>query len=134
MDLAGIEHSIENPEYAKIFSQNARFAGVMDISGQANLLQLRKLVAGNIGTTVEKLQKIMVPVETVYAITDHTWCRWGMLGYAIRPSKVKAGGDARGIATARARGRALSIRRPGRPVLESRPVDGTMLVTMAATS
>lgn len=91
MSLAGIEHEIENPEYANIFSQNARLAGVMDISGQANLLQLRKLVAENIGTTVEKLQKIMVPVETVYAITDHSRCLAFMLGDGIIPSNVKAG-------------------------------------------
>ncbi|NJD78777.1 MAG: alanine--tRNA ligase, partial [Candidatus Methanoperedens sp.] len=91
MDLAGIEHSIENPEYARIFSQNARFAGVMDISGQANLLQLRKKVADSIGTTVEKLQKLMEPVETVYAITDHTRCLAFMLGDGIIPSNVKAG-------------------------------------------
>ncbi len=91
MDLAGIEHSIDNPEYARMFSQNARFAGVMDISGQANLLQLRKRVADAIGTTVEKLQKLMVPVETVYAITDHSRCLAFMLGDGIIPSNVKAG-------------------------------------------
>jgi alanyl-tRNA synthetase len=91
MNLAGIEHSIEDPEYANIFSQNARFAGMMDISGQANLLQLRKKVAESIGTTVEKLQKIMVPVETVYAITDHSRCLAFMLGDGIIPSNVKAG-------------------------------------------
>ncbi len=91
MDLAGIEHSIENPEYANIFSQNARFAGVMDISGQANLLQLRKKVADSIGTTVEKLQVLMAPVETVYSITDHSRCLAFMLGDGIIPSNVKAG-------------------------------------------
>ncbi|MCZ7397120.1 MAG: alanine--tRNA ligase, partial [Candidatus Methanoperedens sp.] len=91
MDLAGIEHSIENPEYAKIFSQNARFAGVMDISGQANLLQLRRKVADSIGTTVEKLQNMMVPVESVYAITDHSRCLAFMFGDGIIPSNVKAG-------------------------------------------
>lgn len=91
MDLAGIEHSIDNPEYARMFSQNARFAGVMDISGQANLLQLRKKVADAIGTTVEKLQKLMVPVEAVYAITDHSRCLAFMLGDGIIPSNVKAG-------------------------------------------
>jgi alanyl-tRNA synthetase len=91
MDLAGVEHSIDNPEYAEIFSQNARLAGVMDISGQANLFQLRKKVADSIGTTVEKLQRIMVPVETVYAITDHSRCLAFMLGDGIIPSNVKAG-------------------------------------------
>ncbi len=91
MELAGLEHSIEDPEYANIFSQNARLAGVMDISGQANLLQLRRKVADSIGTTVEKLQEIMEPVETVYAITDHSRCLAFMLGDGIIPSNVKAG-------------------------------------------
>lgn len=91
MNLAGIEHSIDSPEYANIFSQNARLAGVMDISGQANLLQLRKKVAESIGITVEKLQNIMEPVETVYAITDHSRCLAFMLGDGIIPSNVKAG-------------------------------------------
>ena len=91
MDLAGIEHTIDNPEYANIFSQNARFAGVMDISGQANLLQLRKKVADSIGTTVEKLQKLMAPVEAVYAITDHSRCLAFMFGDGIITSNVKAG-------------------------------------------
>ncbi len=91
MDLAGVEHTIEDPEYANIFSQNARFAGVMDISGQANLFQLRKKVAESIGTTVEKLQHIIEPVETVYAVTDHSRCLAFMLGDGIIPSNVKAG-------------------------------------------
>ncbi len=91
MELAGIEHAIENPEYAEIFSQNARFAGMMDIHGEANLLQLRKKVAESIGTTVEKLQKLMEPVEAVYAITDHSRCLAFMFGDGIIPSNVKAG-------------------------------------------
>ncbi len=91
MELAGIEHSIENPEYANIFSQNARFAGVMDIHGEVNLLQLRKKVAESIGTTVEKLQKLIEPVETIYAITDHSRCLAFMFGDGIIPSNVKAG-------------------------------------------
>jgi alanyl-tRNA synthetase len=91
MDLAGIEHSMANHEYSNIFSKNARFAGVMDISGQANLLQLRKKVADSIGTTVERLQDLMAPVESVYAITDHSRCLAFMLGDGIIPSNVKSG-------------------------------------------
>jgi len=71
MDLAGIEHSIDNPEYARMFSQNARFAGVMDISGQANLLQLRRRLRITIGTTVKKL-RAHGACGDVYAITAHS--------------------------------------------------------------
>lgn len=91
MDLAGIEHKLENPEYANILAQNAKFAGLMDVSEKSNLLELRKQVAQSIGTTSEKLSSIMEPVENVYAITDHSRCLTFMLGDGVIPSNVKAG-------------------------------------------
>ncbi|MCC7576027.1 MAG: alanine--tRNA ligase [Methanomethylovorans sp.] len=91
MDLAGIEHELADPEYANILAQNARLAGLMDVSEKANLMELRRQVASSIGTTAEKLAAIMEPVETVYAITDHTRCLTFMLGDGIIPSNVKAG-------------------------------------------
>ncbi|WP_094228057.1 alanine--tRNA ligase [Methanolobus psychrotolerans] len=91
MDLAGVEHKLDNSEYANILSQNARLAGLMDVSEKANLFELRKQVASSIGTTVEKLSSIMEPVENIYAITDHTRCLTFMLADGIIPSNVKAG-------------------------------------------
>ncbi|WP_340819106.1 alanine--tRNA ligase [Methanolobus sp. WCC4] len=91
MDLAGVEHELDNSEYANILSQNARLAGLMDVSEKANLFELRKQVASSIGTTVEKLSAIMEPVESIYAITDHTRCLTFMLADGIIPSNVKAG-------------------------------------------
>jgi len=91
MGLAGIEHELDNSEYANILAQNARLAGFMDVSEKANLLELRKKVASSIGMTVDKLSAIMEPVEKVYAITDHTRCLTFMLGDGIIPSNVKAG-------------------------------------------
>ncbi len=91
MDLAGIEHELDNSEYANILSQNARLAGLMDVSEKANLFELRKQVASSIGTTVDKLSSIMEPVENIYAITDHTRCLTFMLADGVIPSNVKAG-------------------------------------------
>jgi alanyl-tRNA synthetase len=91
MGLAGIDHELDNSEYANILSQNARLAGLMDVSEKSNLFELRKQVASSIGTTVEKLSSIMEPVENVYAITDHTRCLTFMLADGIIPSNVKAG-------------------------------------------
>ncbi|WMW22200.1 alanine--tRNA ligase [Methanolobus mangrovi] len=91
MDLAGVKHELDDSEYANILSQNARLAGLMDVSEKANLFELRKQVASSIGTTVEKLSSIMEPVEGVYAITDHTRCLTFMLADGIIPSNVKAG-------------------------------------------
>ncbi|CAD7771464.1 Alanine--tRNA ligase [Candidatus Methanoperedenaceae archaeon GB37] len=91
MDLAGIRDSTVESEYESIFGASAIFAGIMDISGEAKLLDLRKRVAEEIGVTVEELQSIMEPVEAVYAIADHTRCITFMLGDGIIPSNVKAG-------------------------------------------
>ncbi len=86
MDLAGVDYSD-----SEVFAQNARLAGLMDIRGQAKLLELRKRVAESIGVTVEKLRSIMEPVEAVYAIADGSRCLAFMLGDGIIPSNVKAG-------------------------------------------
>lgn len=91
MEMAGVEHKLDDPEYANILAQNAKLAGLMDITGQANLKHLRKKVADNIGIQVDKLQAIMEPVERVYAIADHSRCLAFMLGDGIIPSNVKAG-------------------------------------------
>lgn len=91
MELAGVEHRLEDEEYSNILSQNARLAGLMDISEKANLFELRKQVASDIGITVDKLAAIMEPVEDVYAIADHSRCLTFMLGDGIIPSNVKAG-------------------------------------------
>ncbi|MDD4750078.1 MAG: alanine--tRNA ligase, partial [Methanosarcinaceae archaeon] len=91
MGLAGIEHKLNDPEYTNILAQNARLAGLMDVSEKANLFELRKQVASSIGMTVDKLATIMEPVEKVYAITDHTRCLTFMLADGVIPSNVKGG-------------------------------------------
>ena len=63
---------------------NARFAGLMDISG-SNLFNLRKKVAAAIEISPGKLDRMITPVEKVYAIVDHTRCLAYMLGDLHRP-------------------------------------------------
>ncbi|MBP2132574.1 alanyl-tRNA synthetase [Methanomicrobium sp. W14] len=90
MVSAGIEHLLDEPEFTKILGMNAKYAGMMDITG-SNLITMRKKVAQNIGVSYEKLQSIMEPVERVYAIADHTRCLAYMLGDCIVPSNVQEG-------------------------------------------
>jgi len=90
MESAGLEHFLDDPEYTKILSLNAKFAGVMDISG-TNLYQLRKKVATAIDVPLEKLDRMITPIEKVYAIVDHTRCLAYMLGDCIVPSNVREG-------------------------------------------
>jgi len=90
MSSAGISHLLENKDYTKILALNAKFAGLMDISG-SNLFNLRKKVAAAIDISPEKLDKMMAPIEKVYAIVDHTRCLAYMLGDCIVPSNVREG-------------------------------------------
>ncbi len=90
MRSAHLEDLLDNPEFTKIMGLSARFAGVMDISG-TNLYNLRRKVADAISVPVERLERIVVPIEKVYSIADHTRCLAYMLGDCIVPSNVREG-------------------------------------------
>ncbi|WP_292517806.1 alanine--tRNA ligase [Methanoculleus sp.] len=90
MRSANLEDLLDNPEFTKIMGLSARFAGVMDISG-TNLYNLRRKVAEAIDVPVERLEEIVVPIEKVYSIADHTRCLAYMLGDCIVPSNVREG-------------------------------------------
>ncbi len=90
MSSAGLSHMLDNKDYTRILSLNAKFAGLMDISG-TNLFQLRKKVAAAIDISPEKLDRIITPMEKVYATVDHTRCLAYMLGDCIVPSNVREG-------------------------------------------
>ena len=90
MDLAGLGNRLDDREFITILGQNAKFAGLMDISGQ-KIFELRQEVARQIGIPVDKLDKMIRPVESVYATVDHTRCLAYMLGDCIVPSNAKDG-------------------------------------------
>jgi alanyl-tRNA synthetase len=90
MSAAGLNHMLDNKDFAKILALNAKYAGLMDISG-TNLFNLRKKVAAAIDISPDKLDKMITPVEKVYAIVDHTRCLAFMLGDCIVPSNVREG-------------------------------------------
>ncbi|HYC19940.1 MAG TPA: alanine--tRNA ligase [Candidatus Bathyarchaeia archaeon] len=90
VECAGLEHSLEDPHYSHILAQNARLAGLVDLSA-SNLLTVRKRVARSIGIAIEELVRTVEPIETVYTIADHSRCLAFMLGDGIVPSNVKAG-------------------------------------------
>jgi alanyl-tRNA synthetase len=89
-DLAGVEHDLHDPEYAEIFAQNARLAGMVDLD-EYSMKDLRSRIAASIGITAEKLEKAIEPMERIYAVVDHTRCLAFMLGDGIIPSNVKSG-------------------------------------------
>ena len=87
---AGLDHLLSNSTFTKVIALNAKFAGLMDITG-ANLFALRKKVAAAIDVPIDRLTKMITPIEQVYTIADHTRCLAYMLGDCIVPSNVREG-------------------------------------------
>jgi len=89
-DLAGVEHDLTDPEYAEIFAQNARLAGMVDLE-ESSMKELRERIARMLRISPERLEAAIAPMERIYAVVDHTRCLAYMLGDGIIPSNVKAG-------------------------------------------
>ena len=87
---AGLDHHLQDKNYTKVLALNAKFAGLMDITG-ANLFALRKKVAAAIDVPIDRFIKMITPIEQVYTIADHTRCLAYMLGDCIVPSNVREG-------------------------------------------
>jgi len=90
MTRAGLAHLLEDEEFTRIVGQNARFAGLMDITS-ANIHILRERVSESIGVPLDRLEELIVPIEKIYTIADHTRCLAYMLGDCIVPSNVQEG-------------------------------------------
>ena len=87
---ARLDHHLRDKKFTKIIALNAKFAGLMDISG-ANLFTLRKRVASAIDVPIDRLTKMITPIEQIYTIADHTRCLAYMLGDCVVPSNVREG-------------------------------------------
>ncbi len=74
-----------------ILAENARVAGMMDIETFADIRILRKRVAKKLNLPLEDLEASVKPMETIYAIADHTRCLAFMLADGVIPSNVKEG-------------------------------------------
>ena len=90
LNSAGMEDYLNNAEIENILGKNAQFAGLMDIRGE-KIGELRQKVADATGISVKNLEEIIVPMENIYALCDHTRCLAYMLGDLIVPSNVREG-------------------------------------------
>jgi len=95
-EATGISHELEDKKYANIIGEHAKLAGIMDIRTHTNLQDLRKECVKRLNQkgykiTLDELNKMMAPIEKVYAIVDHTRTLAYMLTDGIVPSNTKAG-------------------------------------------
>ena len=85
-NLAGIELPPKD-----VAREHSKLAGLMDIETGRDLLALRNKVAARTGMSVEELNRMMTPLEAIYAIADHLRCLAFMFLDGITPSNVKEG-------------------------------------------
>ena len=93
---SGVIHELNDERYRTILSEHAKLSGIMSVDTDSKLRDLRKIVvkrleAAGYKISVEELEKIMTPLENVYAIADHTRCIAFMLADGVVPSNVKSG-------------------------------------------
>ncbi|MGB3459460.1 MAG: alanine--tRNA ligase [Halobacteriota archaeon] len=79
INAAGIVHPLET--HHELIMQNARLSGAMS----------RREIAKWFGISLEELKNILGPIESVYAVSDHTKCLAFMLADGIVPSNAKEG-------------------------------------------
>ncbi|MFB6128296.1 MAG: alanine--tRNA ligase [Halorhabdus sp.] len=87
-DNAGIEHTDEEE---RIVHQAAKLAGRMDIDEAEDVEAARDDIASEIGVETDRLRELVEPLESIYAIADHSRTLAYMLGDGIVPSNVGTG-------------------------------------------
>ena len=84
--LSGVE-----PPPAEVLRENSKLAGLIDIETGRDIRALRSKAASRTGLSVEELDRMLAPLEAVYAIADHLRCLAFMFGDGITPSNVREG-------------------------------------------
>jgi len=85
MNLAGL--SVED----RILIESSKLSGMMNVSVATDKIAARKKVASRLGMGWEELDRLLAPVESAYAIADHTKALSFMLSEGVVASNVEEG-------------------------------------------
>ena len=84
--MAGITNLDE-----KILGEICKYSGFLSLEKVANRLKARSLIAEKIGMDIKELDTMLYPVESVFAVADHTKALVFMLAEGVVPSNVREG-------------------------------------------
>jgi alanyl-tRNA synthetase len=85
-DMAGITN-IDNDFLARV----AKYSGLVSVDKRANRMVARKRVSELTGIDLATLERILVPIENAWAVTDHTKTLSFMLSEGVVPSNIQEG-------------------------------------------
>jgi len=74
-----------------LLAKVAAASGIVSLDKTANRLEVRKKVADLVGMKVDVLDEFLVPIENVFAVTDHTKCLSFILSEGVVPSNIQEG-------------------------------------------
>lgn len=69
----------------------SRHSGMLSLEKVADRLSARRVVAKFVGMNAERLDELLLPVESVFAVADHTKCLAFILAEGVVPSNVREG-------------------------------------------
>ena len=86
LDMAGITN-VDNDFLARV----AKYSGLVSVDKNANRMVTRRRVAELSGIDISTLEKVLVPIENAWAVTDHTKTLCFMLSEGVVPSNIQEG-------------------------------------------
>jgi len=86
LDMAGIAN-VDTDFLACV----AKYSGLVSVDKNANRMVTRRRVAELTGIDLETLEKVLVPIENAWAVTDHTKTLSFMLSEGVVPSNIQEG-------------------------------------------
>ena len=84
--MAGIT-DVDNDFLARV----AKYSGLVSVDKTANRMVTRRRVAELSGIDIKTLEKVLVPIENAWAVTDHTKTLSFMLSEGVVPSNIQEG-------------------------------------------
>ncbi len=86
MAMAGIAN-VDNDFLSKV----AKYSGLVSVDKRANRMVARKRVSELTGIDLPTLEKVLVPIENAWAVTDHTKTLSFILSEGVVPSNIQEG-------------------------------------------